>query len=235
MVIFEFRRRALAWLTGVVLAFGAAQLLAQEEAPANPGPGEVVRTSTDIIMALVQEAPDYVDEDPQRYFDAIGTELDKVVDFRGFARGIMGDFASSTRYRSLDAEGKETLRDQLNRFTEVVRSGLIETYGRGLIAFGGSRVEIAGTEFSPGSTRVASVTQLVFDDQGRVYTVRYQMGQYRDGSWQLRNMIIENINLGEIYRSQFKAALDDAEGDVEVVIAGWNTKLIDPDQPPETS
>ena len=37
--------------------------------------------------------------------------------------------------------------------------------------------------------------------------------------WQLRNIIIEGVNLGEIYRSQFEASARKSNGDLDVVIA----------------
>lgn len=191
-------------------------------ASAQEGPGDIVRRSTDRIMALVEEAPAYFDDDPDRYIAAIGAELDSVVDFRGFARGVMGDYASSARYRSLDAAGQAKLRDQLDAFTQALRNGLINTYARGLLAFGGSTATIDDTEMSADSARVASVTQRVSSPEGNVYTIRYQMGQYKDGSWKLRNMIIESINLGEIYRGQFEAAAAAEQGDLDQVIAKWD-------------
>ncbi len=185
-------------------------------------PALVIEAATAAVMAVVLEAPEYVDEDPQRYYAAIGAELDKFVDFRGFARGVMGDYASKRGYSRLDKAGQNMLRQQLNDFTVVIRKNLIETYAKGLLAFGGSRLELTETDVSPGSVRVASVTQLVYGDQSRVYTVRYQMGQYADGRWMLRNIIIENINLGEIYQSQFEAAAKAADGDLDRVITDWN-------------
>jgi hypothetical protein len=64
-----------------------------------------------------------VDDDPERYYAAVHEVLDPVVDFRGFARGVMGEYATSARYRSLDEAGREKLRDQLERFTETMRIG----------------------------------------------------------------------------------------------------------------
>jgi phospholipid transport system substrate-binding protein len=52
------------------------------------------------------------------------------------------------------------------------------------------------------------------------------MGQYKDGSWKLRNLIIENINLGEIYRGQFEAAAVAAEGNLDTVIDTWDDSQI---------
>ena len=40
------------------------------------------------------------------------------------------------------------------------------------------------------------------------------MGRSRDGSWRLRNLIVADINLGQIYQNQFAAAAKSADGDV---------------------
>ena len=43
----------------------------------------------------------------------------------------------------------------------------------------------------------------------------------KKGKWRLRNLIVETVNLGVIYRNQFQAAARDAEGDLNVVIDNW--------------
>lgn len=86
-------------------------------------------------------------------------------------------------------------------------------------------MEVSGVEASPQSARIASVMQQVYGEAERVYTIRYQMGQYKDGSWRLRNLIIETINLGEIYRNQFSALANESEGDLDQVIERWNETI----------
>jgi len=210
----------------LLLLFAFCTVSHGDEISPATGPGDVIREVTSEIMALVSEAPDYYDDDPDRCISAVGKQLDSVVDFRGFARGVMGEYASSARYKSLSDDGRDTLRAQLSRFTTVLRDGMVNTYSRGLLAFGSSRIELGETEISPGSTRVASVNQYVYGEDGKVYTVKYQLGQYRDGSWKLRNMIIENINLGEIYRSQFEASAVAAGGNLDTVIDTWDDSQI---------
>ena len=51
------------------------------------------------------------------------------------------------------------------------------------------------------------------------------MGQYKDGAWRLRNLIIETINLGEIYRNQFSALAKEANDDLDLVISRWNDTI----------
>jgi phospholipid transport system substrate-binding protein len=53
------------------------------------------------------------------------------------------------------------------------------------------------------------------------------MGQYKDGKWRLRNLIIETINLGEIYRNQFSALARASNDDLDQVINGWNAAIVE--------
>ena len=185
-------------------------------------PTLIIQSTTSQIMAIVREAPEYFDADPDRFYSEIGAVLDETIDWRGFARGVMGDYASSARYRSLDSEGREVLKYQLQSFTEIMKSGLIRTYGKGLLAFSGSKFEIVDDEAIDPDARSASVTQRVYGSGDRTYTVRYQMGRSRDGSWRLRNLIVADINLGQIYQNQFAAAAKSAKGDVAKVVAEWD-------------
>tara|TARA_R110002110_G_scaffold91264_2_gene237626 strand:- start:252746 stop:253408 length:663 start_codon:yes stop_codon:yes gene_type:complete len=184
----------------------------------------VVDSATQRVMSVVAGAQEYASEDPERYYSQVQEILDPVIDFRGFARSVMGPYASSERYRSLDKEGRETLRQQLDSFTEVMRLGLVRTYSKGLLAFGGARIEVAQPPagVSEESGR-ASVRQLIYTDEPEPYVVLYQMGQDKGGDWKLRNVILESVNLGEIYRNQFQAAARKYDGDLDQVIANWTT------------
>lgn len=186
---------------------------------------EVISDVTAQVMTVVAEANTYFDEDPDRYYREIDDALAGLVDWRGFATAVMGEYYS--RGRAMDQAGRANLKRQRDDFARTLREGLIRSYAKGLLAFGGARMEVQGVEASPQSARVASVTQLVYSEAERVYTIRYQMGQYKDGGWRLRNLIIETINLGEIYRNQFSALARDADDDLDSVIAQWNEAVIE--------
>jgi phospholipid transport system substrate-binding protein len=55
----------------------------------------------------------------------------------------------------------------------------------------------------------------------------YQMGRNKAGSWKLRNVIIESVNLGEIYHNQFEAAARKHDGDLDNVIDSWITAEVE--------
>jgi len=193
--------------------------------PAEQTAVEVLERTTSRILAVIDEARSYVDDDPERYYAAVREVLDSVVDFRGFARGVMGQYATTARYRSLDEAGQDKLREQLERFTETMRSGLVRTYSKGLLAFGGSRVEI--DDSSAIDDRRATIKQLIHSDDGKPYVVVYQMARDRDEQWQMRNLIVENVNLGQIYRSQFEASARRYDGDLDAVIDNWDVGTLD--------
>ena len=115
--------------------------------------------------------------------------------------------------------GKKALRAQLESFTDIIKSGLIRTYAKGLLAFSGSKFEIVdGDDIDP-NARSASITQLVYGSGDQTYTIRYQMGKRRDGTWRLRNLIVEDISQNwQIYQNQFASA---AKAATAMLVKWW--------------
>ena len=187
---------------------------------------ELVENTTTQVMKVVNSAEGYVDEDPERYYQQVESILAPLIDYRGFARKVMGPYASSKRYRSLDDAGKQQLREQLDQFTEVMRLSLVRTYSKGLLAFGDARIQVEAPDAAEDASRT-SVRQLIFVDNPEPYVVMYQMGLEKTGDWKLRNVIIENVNLGEIYRDQFLSSAREFDGDLQEVIENWSTVTVD--------
>ncbi|MDP5054104.1 MAG: ABC transporter substrate-binding protein [Congregibacter sp.] len=213
---------------GFVLAGAAPGLRAQESARAE-GIGarsaqETLRETTEKVLVVIDEARDYVDDDPERYYAAVHEVLDPIVDFRGFARGVMGEYATGARYRSLDAAGQAKLREQLELFTQAMRQGLVRTYSKGLLAFGGSKVELDDTPDPDDTANRATLRQLIYSDAAQPYVVIYLMAKDKSGDWLMRNLVVENVNLGQIYRSQFESAARKYDGDIDKVIANWTVE-----------
>ena len=74
-----------------------------------------------------------------------------------------------------------------------------------------------------------SVRQLIYADRSQPYVVLYQMGMAKTGDWKLRNVIIESVNLGEIYRDQFLASAREEGGNLDQVIASWTVVEVEVD------
>jgi phospholipid transport system substrate-binding protein len=222
-------RRKFVILLGLCMAcFTAFSPFSSAATVPSPSAYELVASATERIMAIVEEAKVYVDEDPDRYYREIDEALAPVIDYRGFARSVMGPYASGDRYRSLDDQGKAQLRSQLERFTTVIRNGLVSSYSKGLMAFSGSRIELAKPDPKDAASTHVSVRQLIYSDNIQPYVLLYQMGlNKKSKQWELRNLIIDSVNLGEIYKSQFQAAARKREGDLDAVIDDWTTDDIE--------
>jgi phospholipid transport system substrate-binding protein len=185
---------------------------------------QVLEATTKRLMSVITEAQTYFIKDPDRFYGEIELILDEVVDFDSFARGVMGKYASKQVYMKLaSAEEKEAFKGRMNRFSGIFRDELVKTYAKGLLAFNGNRIDIlppAENDLSADSS--VTVIQHIYGAAEKPYVVRYKMKQDSSGQWKLRNLTIEAINLGKIYRSQFYSAAKLYNDDIDRVIDGWS-------------
>ncbi|MES2673915.1 MAG: ABC transporter substrate-binding protein [Pseudomonadota bacterium] len=209
--------------SGVMLCSGF--VVAQANA-ATEDPYQVVQQTTEQVLAIVKEAKGYAQKEPERFHKEVTTVLDKVVDFDHFARGVMGSYASAQRYKALtsDAE-KAAFNDRIQRFSSTFKKGLIDTYANGLLNFNGQKIETLplrkGDNLASGAV---SIVQNIYNDTGKPYVIQYSMRRTKVGEWKLQNLIIEGINLGLTYRSQFAESADLNKGDLDKVIANWKVE-----------
>lgn len=185
---------------------------------------QVVEDITVDLLALIKGAQEYVDEDEARFFNELESLLRPFVDFRSFARAVMGRHASGKKMAALDEPGRKNLDDQIDRFSEVFSAALIQTYGKGLLAFEGERIEVVpvaeGANTDTKKT-TARVKQLIYGERQKPYEIQYSMRINDQQQWKLRNMVVESINLGKIYRNQFDNAFQVYDGDINRVIENW--------------
>ncbi|CAA0110235.1 Uncharacterised protein [Halioglobus japonicus] len=215
---------------GVIVAFLLAATGSVRAVAQNHAAFDLVQSTTAQVMDVVEAANEYAEDDPERYYQQVQSLLDPLIDYRGFARKVMGPYASSDRYRSLDEGGRSKLVDQLDQFTEAMRGSLVRTYSKGLLAFGGSKIELVPPDEEASASSRLSLQQLIYADRRDPYVVIYQMGKEKSGEWKLNNVIIESVNLGEIYRDQFLASARERDGNLDEVIANWTTVVVDVDK-----
>ena len=189
-------------------------------------PYQVVQQTTEHVLAIVKEARVYSAKDPKHFNTEVTAVMDKVIDFDDFARSVMGTYASGQRYKALTSEDeKAAFRERITRFSATFKQGLVDTYASSLLNFNGEKVETLppkkGDDLSTGS---AAVMQNIFNGSGKSYVVQYSMRRNKAGDWKLHNLIIEGINLGLTYRSQFSAAAEKYHGDLDKVIANWTVE-----------
>ena len=137
----------------------------------------------------------------------------------------MGQYASKKMYSSLQTdEKKAAFRERMKRFSKTFRTGLVQTYAKGLLAFNGNRIDVLPPEEGENLSGDASVTvtQHIYGESEKPFVVQYKLRPNRDGEWKLRNVTIEAINLGIVYRGQFSSAAQLYNGDIDKVIDNWS-------------
>jgi phospholipid transport system substrate-binding protein len=146
----------------------------------------------------------------EEYFAKTETVLDKVVAFRFIATSVMGQ----------DAYKKATPAQQ-EAFVKVFRTGLVKSYAKGITNYAKSKIEIVGVNSDPKKPGRATVEQKV-TDKDVTHQLNYTMMlDKKNDQWKLINVVLNGVNLGTSFQSQFKAAYKKHGNDLDKVIANW--------------
>lgn len=193
-------------------------------------PHQVVEATTQAVLKVITDGKQYFDKDPDRFYREVEAVLGPIVDFDGFSRSVMGRYGGPQYFRGLKtAEEKKQYVDQVKRFSDTFKNGLVRTYGKGLLTFEGQKIEVMpprqGDIDRIKKGAAVDVTQLIHGSADKPYVVRYKMRlDKKANEWKLRNVTIEDINVGQVYRSQFESAATKNSGDIDKVIAGWTVE-----------
>ncbi len=175
----------------------------------------VVQETSDAMLVLIEDARAYAQDDPERFYVEVEALLTPVVDFRRFAGSVM-----ATYY-------KQATPEQRARFADSFKWGLVRTYGLALTEFNDGEIALVPATKPPRRPDRVSVQQEIRTAAGQIYPVVYSMAQSKDGAWRMRNIIVNGVNMGLTYRSQFLSAAQDPQygGDLDKVIDAWTDVL----------
>lgn len=205
-------------LLGLLYAIGVSHALAT----AADAPDAVIEDATRELVTAVEDARSYYAGNPDKFTAEIDRIISPIVDFNSFARGVMGSYGSKRYYASLrtDTE-REQFRQQLERFKERFRQGLLTTYAKGMMTFNGQTIEVEPLPAEAVTGKSVVVNQHIVGEGNKPVVIRYKMRQDKQQHWKVRNVTIQAVNLGKVYRSQFAAAAKRYNGDISKVIDNW--------------
>lgn len=173
------------------------------------GPRDVVVQVIDSLKTSVREHDAKTDPQGDKLQGQLQKILEPVVDFGFIARVVMGDAA------------KSATPAQMKRFEDTFRTGMVATYAKGVSGYLDAEMNVL--PLSPdaeGQNRVA-VRQEVVTASG-TQIVDYTMAKNRKtGEWKLINVVLNGINLGKTFRSQFAQSYKQYSGDLDKVIDHW--------------
>lgn len=171
-----------------------------------------VETTSQDILAQINEGRAGFEEDPSVLYGQMTTTLDALVDFQTLSKGVMGKYY------------KGATDDQRIAFQQALRTYIIEIYTKALVNFKSKTVQIIPLKKPPTSTATVSMKVTTQDDSA--FQLTYSMAK-KEAQWQVRNIIVDGINLGMTYRSQFDSLMISNDNDVDVVIDTWASSAED--------
>ncbi len=189
-------------------------------------PEKMLKDATDALLTTSKEARSYVSTDHARYYQEVANILNQVINKDYFSRAVMANYGSNRLYNSLqtDAE-KQAFNNRIALFSSVMEKVLIEKYADVLLTFNGDRIDISTMTDQNSNPNKARLQQTIYNSNNQHYSVQYSMYKDSQNLWLISNVIVEGINLGETYRSQFSAAVEKNKGDVDYVINNWGALM----------
>ena len=174
-------------------------------------PHRLIQETSERLLRLIEESRGYVEEDSERFLGAVDALLTPVLDFTGFARGVM-----SAHYRKATAE-------QRKRFAESFKTSLLRTYAMLMTKFGAGQVTVLPPDKPRRRPDRRNVRMEIRTSGGSVHPVVYTMRLGEDGAWRIGNIVVAGVNIGLTFRSQFKSAVSGVKygGDLDRVIDAW--------------
>jgi len=168
----------------------------------------VVEQTTQELLGDLAANKELYRADPTAFYNAMDNILGDVVDADGISRSVM-----TVRY------SRRATPEQMQRFQENFKRSLMRFYGNALLEYNNQGIRVLPDERTQGDNR-SEVRMEVTDQKGVIYPVSYTMVKINN-QWRMRNVIINGINLGKLFRDQFAEAMQRNAQDLDRVIDTW--------------
>ncbi|HLA29441.1 MAG TPA: ABC transporter substrate-binding protein [Pseudomonas sp.] len=175
---------------------------------AAPAAHEVVQQTTTELLADLKANKEQYRSDPAAFYNALNNILGPVVDVDGISRGVM-----TVRF------SRKATPEQMTRFQENFKRSLMQFYGNALLEYNNQDIRVLPVSGQQDPQRTA-VNMEIKDGNGALYPLSYTMVSL-DGTWKMRNVIINGINVGKLFRDQFAQSMQNNGNDLNKVIDTW--------------
>ncbi|WLH47225.1 MlaC/ttg2D family ABC transporter substrate-binding protein [Pseudomonas beijingensis] len=184
-----------------------AALPLMANAVAAPSAHDIIQDTTTRLLADLAANKEKYKQDPSAFYDALNGIVGPVVDADGISKSIM-----TVKY------SRKASPAQMTRFQENFKRSLMQFYGNALLEYNNQGITVSPAKDESGTR--TSVDMQVKGNNGAVYPVSYTLEKI-NGEWKVRNVIINGINIGKLFRDQFADAMQRNGNDLDKTINGW--------------
>ena len=201
-------RRTLKQLIVLTLFIGNSLVITAESISAHE---HAERTHNNIILIL-QTKNALFEEDSELFIQEISNAFSPIVDFQRIARNVMGKYY------------KVSTSSQRDRFAEAFRTSLLNTYSKTLIEFKDEKILVLPPKNKSKSPNKVKV-DIEIITSSKSYPGVYSMYLDKNNEWKIINIVVNGINLGLTFRSQFYSLMEKNNNDISIVIDEWIASL----------
>ncbi|AYC34232.1 ABC transporter substrate-binding protein [Pseudomonas cavernae] len=176
---------------------------------AAPAAQQVVQRTTSEMLQNLKANKEQYRSNPSAFYDALNRIIGPVVDTDGISRSIM-----TVKY------SRGASPEQMTRFQENFKRSLMQFYGNALLEYDNQDIRVLPSSAKQSDPDRTSVNMEVRGSNGTIYPVTYTMVKIND-QWMLRNVTINGINIGKLFRDQFADAMQRNGNDLNKTIDGW--------------
>lgn len=169
------------------------------------------RTHSNIIEIIKTRNQLFLDN-PDLFTKEISDAFGSIVDFKRISRNVMGKYA------------KDATPKQLEDFSKVFKSSLLDTYASTLIEFKDEKINVL-PPIGPTNSKTKARVNIEIVTSTSIYPGRYSMYLDKDNDWKIINIEINGMNLGKIFRNQFYSLMEKNNEDINLVIENWVTSV----------
>lgn len=188
---------------GLLVLLAAFPLMAL----AAQSPHDVVQSTTNELLGDLKANKEQYKTNPNAFYDSLNRILGPVVDAEGISKSIM-----TVKY------SRKATPAQIQRFQDNFKRSLFQFYGNALLEYNNQGITVDPAKADDGKR--ASVGMKVTGNNGAVYPVQYTL-ENLGGEWKVRNVIVNGINIGKLFRDQFADAMQRNGNDLDKTIDGW--------------
>ncbi|MDD0997258.1 ABC transporter substrate-binding protein [Pseudomonas sp. TNT2022 ID1044] len=192
---------------GLLVLLTALPLMANAVAAPASSAHELVQDTTNRMLADLAANKEKYKQDPADFYAALNNIVGPVVDAEGISKSIM-----TVKY------SRKASPAQMKTFEENFKKGLFQFYGNALLEYNNQGITVEPAKDESGDR--TSVGMTVKGNSGAIYPVSYTLEKI-NGEWKLRNVIINGINIGKLFRDQFADAMQRNGNDLDKTINGW--------------
>ena len=190
---------------GLLVLLAALPLMGN--AVAAPSAHDIIQDTTTRLLADLAANKEKYKQDPSAFYDALNGIVGPVVDADGISKSIM-----TVKY------SRKASPAQMARFQENFKRSLMQFYGNALLEYNNQDITVSPAKDESGTR--TSVDMQVKGNNGAVYPVSYTLEKIND-EWKVRNVIINGINIGKLFRDQFADAMQRNGNNLDKTIDGW--------------